>query len=434
MKILVVGNGGREHALLWRMAADRPDAGFFITRGTPGTGALAKNIDLSPDNIPGLVQAVEELEIDLTVIGPEVPLAAGLADRLSERRRAAFGPTAAAARIETSKVFAKELMRKARVPTAGFEVFTVLEEALDYVEAGPESCVVKADGLAAGKGALVCRSKDEARNGLRQMMAERAFGPAGETVVIEELMTGEELSVLALVDGDEDNILPLVPSQDHKPVGEGDTGPNTGGMGAYAPVSVATPGLLSQIQETVLKPVVAALADLGCPYRGCLYAGLMLTDDGPKVVEFNCRFGDPESQVVVPLLEGDLVSLLEAAATGSLAGLDSSGQLFPERAAVCVVLASGGYPGSYDKGKSISFGPEVLERDDLLVFHAGTGYSAEGRVVTAGGRVLGVTGIGNTVETAAETAYSAIGKISFEDMYFRRDIARREISRSRNRP
>jgi len=427
MKIFIVGNGGREHTLLWRMACDRPDAEFLITRGTPGTETLAESIDVSPTDVPAVVEAAAVHKVDLTVVGPEAPLAAGLVDRLQERGLAAFGPTEAAARIETSKAFAKRLMQEAGVPTAGFGIFSDLDKAMDYVEAGSEGCAVKADGLAAGKGSLVCRSKKEAGDALRLLMQERAFGPAGETVVIEELLKGEELSVLALVDGE--NILTLVPSQDHKAVGEGDTGPNTGGMGAYAPVSVATGELIEQVNSTVMEPVVAALAAMGCPYRGCLYAGLMLTDEGPQVIEFNCRFGDPESQVMLPLLEGDLVSLIQASSTGSLKGLRAETK--PQKAAVCVVLASGGYPGSYEKGKAICFGPEISQRQDLVIFHAGTG-RLEQQVVTAGGRVLGATGLGENVEQAAGAAYSGIEEISFEGMYFRRDIAYREIGRTQN--
>ncbi|MBN2287748.1 MAG: phosphoribosylamine--glycine ligase [Candidatus Glassbacteria bacterium] len=426
MKILIIGNGGREHALLWRMAADRPETKFLITRGTPGTEDLAESIDVSPTDILTLVDAALAHEVDLTVVGPEAPLAEGLVDRLHERGLAAFGPTAAAARIETSKAFAKNLMRQAGVPTAGFEIFTGLQQALDYVSAGPEGCVVKADGLAAGKGSVVCRSREEASRALHLMMHDRAFGAAGETVVVEELMAGEELSVLALVDGQ--NILTLVPSQDHKAVGEGDTGPNTGGMGAYAPVGVATQKLIAQVSSEIMEPVVAALKEAGCPYRGCLYAGLMLTAGGPQVVEFNCRFGDPESQVVLPLLDGDLVSLLEAVSAGSLAGMQAG--TLPDKAAVCVVLASGGYPGDYAKGKPVRFGPGLSGRQDLVVFHAGT-VRGDGQVVTAGGRVLGVTGLGGNVELAAAAAYSGIEEISFEGKYFRRDIGYREIERIR---
>ncbi|HUU26977.1 MAG TPA: phosphoribosylamine--glycine ligase [archaeon] len=423
MKILIVGNGGREHALLWRLALDRPEASFLITRGTPGTDKLARSIDISPTDVAAVVAAAGEYGVDLTVIGPESPLAAGLADRLGERGLAAFGPGLQASRIESSKVFSKQLMKEIGVPTAAFETFTELEQALDYVEAGPEACVVKADGLAGGKGSIVCRSKDEARRALRLIMQEEAFGPAGANVVIEEFLEGEELSVLALVDGR--NVVPLVPSQDHKAVGKGDTGPNTGGMGAYAPVTIAGEELVDRVVRTIMEPVTAELARRGYPYRGCFYAGLMVTADGPKVVEFNCRFGDPESQVVLPLLDCDLVSLMQEASVGSLAGVR-----VPTRpgAAVCVVLASGGYPGEYEKGKNITFRADLDKREDVIVFHAGT--KREGsNVVTSGGRVLGVTGLGRDVARAAKAAYSAVRDISFAGMYCRTDIAYREIIR-----
>ena len=423
MKILIVGNGGREHALLWRLRRDRPEAEFFITRGTPGTEKLARSIDVAPTDAAAVAAAAEELEADLTVVGPEIPLEAGLADILTSRGRTVFGPSAAASRIECSKVFAKELMRSIGVPTAAFEKFTDLGRALDYVESGPEQCVVKADGLAAGKGAIVCRNREEAREALRQIMGERAFGKAGDAVVIEELMSGEELSLLALTDGK--NVLPLAPSQDHKPVGEGDSGPNTGGMGAYAPVMIAGEKLVRDIVRRIMEPVVAELARRGTPYRGCLYAGLMLTSQGPRVVEFNCRFGDPETQAVAPLIEGDLVELMLESAEGSLAGAAIAAK---PGAAVCVVLASGGYPGNYEKGKPITFDTTLEPAEDLIVFHAGTSRKA-GRVVTAGGRVLGVTGLGEDVSRAAARAYQGLEKISFEGMYCRRDIARREIDR-----
>ncbi len=423
MKILIVGNGGREHALLWRLAQDRPDASFFITRGTPGTAALARSLDLAPTDVDAVVRAAMELEADLTVVGPEVPLAAGLVDRLEARGLVAFGPLAAAARIESSKIFSKELMQRAGVPTADFGVFTDLAAALRHVEQSPEPLVVKADGLAAGKGAVVCATREQARRTLRKMMAEGEFGQAGSRVVIEEFMEGEELSLLALVDGR--NILPLAPSQDHKAVGAGDTGPNTGGMGAYAPVTIAGADLVAELVRQVMQPVVDALADRGAPYRGCLYAGLMLTAAGPKVVEFNCRFGDPETQVVLPLLGGDLVELMQEAASGSLAG--ARVDLRPG-AAVCVVVASGGYPGSYEKGKVIRFDPELARMPEVMVFHAGTAARGD-QVVTAGGRVFGVTGMAGNVEEAVERAYQGVRRIEFEGMYYRPDIAHREIAR-----
>jgi phosphoribosylamine--glycine ligase len=298
-----------------------------------------------------------------------------------------------------------------------------LKKALDYIDAGAEQCVVKADGLAAGKGSVVCRSREEARKALREMMEEGVFGPAGSAVVIEEFMEGEELSLLALVDGR--NIVPLAPSQDHKAVGEGDTGPNTGGMGAYAPVIIAGKMIVDQVVRTIMQPVVDTLAERGCPYRGCLYAGLMLTGQGPRVVEFNCRFGDPETQAVLPLLDGDLVELMIEAAAGSLAGVKV--RTLPG-AAVCVVLASGGYPASYEKGKTITFAPGLEKMKDVFIFHAGTS-SVDSKIVTSGGRVLGVTGLGADTARAVRAAYAAIKKISFEGMYYRSDIAYREINR-----
>ena len=423
MKIMIVGNGGREHTLLWRLAGDKPGADFFITRGTPGTESLARNIDVAPTDVEAVVTAAAELETDLVVVGPEAPLAMGLVDRLGESGIAVFGPNAQAARIESSKVFAKSLMHRIGVPSAAFETFTDMEKALDHVKAGPEACVVKADGLAAGKGSLVCRSREEARQAVELIMGERAFGEAGQAVVIEELMTGEELSLLALTDGK--NILPLVPSQDHKAVGEWDKGPNTGGMGAYAPVLIAPNTLVEEIVATVMEPVVAELTRMGTPYRGCLYAGLMICEGRPKVVEFNCRFGDPESQAVLPLLEGNLAELMMEAAAGSLDGARVSTR---PGAAVCVVMASGGYPDSYQKGKKITFSSELKDREDIVVFHAGTARSGE-EMVTAGGRVLGVTGLGEDVIQAAEKAYEGVDAISFEGMYCRRDIGYREIKR-----
>ncbi len=427
MRVLIVGNGGREHALLWRLAADSPESEFFITRGNPGTAALAQNVDVGPTDVDGVVRAAGEIGTGLVVVGPEVPLAGGLADRLIAAGRDVFGPVAGAAKIESSKVFSKRLMRDAGVPTAAFEVFTDLDPALAHIENGPEQCVVKADGLAAGKGAIVCRGKQEARDAVRTILAERVFGAAGAAVVIEEMMKGEELSVLALVDGK--NVVPLVPSQDHKAVGEGDTGPNTGGMGCYAPVAIATGLLMGVVMHRILQPVVAELARRGTPYRGCLYAGLMICEDGPKVVEFNCRFGDPETQVVLPLLDGNLLELMKASAVGSLAGVEVGAK---DGAAVCVVMASGGYPGSYGKGKEIGFGSALDSREDIIVFHAGTAAKDEA-TVTSGGRVLGVTGLDENVAAAAARAYEGVDLISFENSYYRRDIAWREIERVKNK-
>ena len=423
MKILIVGNGGREHTLLWKLKKDRPQDEFFMTLGNGGTGDLAESVNISPTDTDAVAVFAENESIDLVVVGPEAPLAAGLVDKLDSRGIVSFGPSAAAARIESSKAFAKKLMKDAGVPTADFQVFDNPAEALAYIDSGPENIVVKADGLAAGKGAVVCSSREMARDAVNQMMQDKQFGEAGARVVIEEFMTGEELSVFALVDGK--NFVTLVPSQDHKAVGEGDTGPNTGGMGSYSPVSIATPELISQVESEIIGPTVEALARDGSTYKGCLYAGLMLTPTGPRVVEYNCRFGDPETQVVLPLLESDLAELMIACAKGELAGMKVQNS---DRAAVCVVLASGGYPGSYEKGKEISIDSSVFSDPDKVLFHAGTAIK-DVKVVTSGGRVAGAVGIAGTVQDAAHKAYELADSVSFEGMYLRRDIAHREINR-----
>lgn len=422
-KILIVGNGGREHALLWKLKKDRPEAEFFITLGNGGTSALAESVNISPTDNAAVTGFAESESIDLVVVGPEAPLAAGLVDELDSRGIVSFGPSAAAARIESSKAYAKKLMREAGVPTADFQVFDNAAEALSYIDKGPENIVVKADGLAAGKGAVVCSSRKEAREAVSQMMQDRQFGEAGSRVVIEEFMTGEELSVFALVDGK--NFVILAPSQDHKAVGEGDTGPNTGGMGSYSPVSIATPELLSRVESEIIGPTVEAMARDGSTYKGCLYAGLMLTPTGPRVVEYNCRFGDPETQVVLPLLESDLAELMLACARGELAGVKVKNST---QAAVCVVLASGGYPGSYGKGREMTIAGTALDNSDQVLFHAGTAVK-EGKIVTSGGRVAGAVGIAGKVREAARKAYELVEAVSFEGMYFRRDIAHREINR-----
>ncbi|MDX1567212.1 MAG: phosphoribosylamine--glycine ligase, partial [Longimicrobiales bacterium] len=367
MKILIVGNGGREHALLWKLRRDRPDAEFYVTRPNGGMTAGTNPVDLGPGDVDALSSWADGESIDLTVVGPEVPLAAGIVDRFVERDLPAFGPTAAAARLEASKAFAKDLMAEAGVPTASYRTFRELEPALEHIRSGEGPIVVKASGLAAGKGALVCESRSEAEDAARTILEDRAFGEAGSVLVVEECMTGEELSVFALTDGR--RAVPLVPSQDHKQIGEGDEGPNTGGMGAYAPVSLGTPELLERVREEILDPTLEALARQNAPFRGLLYAGLMLTDQGPKVVEFNCRFGDPETQVVLPLLDGSLLEPLTAIAGGG--SLDGWEPRFRDGSALVTVLASEGYPGSYEKGFPIRI-PDSLESDDTLVFHAGT--------------------------------------------------------------
>lgn len=426
MRILVVGGGGREHAMVWRLARDAPGARIHVAGGNGGTASLAHHVDVPPSDLDGLADWAADGGVDLTIVGPEGPLAGGIVDRFQARGLAIFGPTAAAAEIESSKVFAKGLMQRHGIPTAGFETFSVLADAEAYIRRRGGPLVVKASGLAAGKGAVVCGTTEEALGAVREMLDGRAFGEAGAQVVIEELMRGEEISVFALSDGREVRV--MVPAQDHKRAGEGDTGPNTGGMGAYAPVSVATPSLVDGVTREIVEPTIAAMAEEGRPFRGLLYAGLMLTDEGPKVVEFNCRFGDPEAQVVLPLLAGSLIEPMLAIARGDgLAGSPPLGAL--TGAAVTTVVTSGGYPGSYSTGKPIEIAPELAAADDLIVFHAGTALR-DGRLVTSGGRVAAVTGLGPTVAEAAERSRWGAERISFEGRSFRRDIGWREIART----
>lgn len=438
MKILIVGNGGREHALLWKLRHDAPDAEFWITRGNGGTAGLARTLPLDPADTAAIAAWASERGADLVVVGPEAPLAAGGVNLLEARRVAAFGPSAAAARIESSKAYAKRLLRRAGVPTARHVSVDALEDALAHIREHGAPIVVKASGLAAGKGAIVCGTVAEAEDAARSMLADRAFGEAGAEVVLEELMEGEELSVFALADGE--RALTMLPAQDHKRIGEGDTGSNTGGMGAYAPVSLATDALLRRVHEEILAPTLAALAEDDAPFRGLLYAGLMLTSEGPKVIEFNCRFGDPETQVVLPLLSGSLLEpMLEVARGGSLEGHELA---WRSGAALTTVLASRGYPASSEKGVPISIPPELESGSEgaaagatagardpgLIVFHAGTRLD-DGALVTAGGRVLAVTAVAPTLAEAARRSRAAAARIDFDGKQFRSDIGWRELAR-----
>ena len=418
MRILIVGSGGREHALSWAMRGAHT---LFIAPGNAGTSGLGQNIPIGASQIEELAEFAHQEQIDLAVIGPEVPLALGLADALAEGSRAVFGPSAKAAEIESSKAFAKAFMQRHQVPTADWRAFsaTEVEAAREHVRAMDGRCVVKASGLAAGKGAIVCTDEAAAEQAVVEMMVEGSFGEAGDEVVLEELMEGEEVSLFALTDGD-DYVL-LAPAQDHKRIHEGDLGPNTGGMGAYAPAPVADEALIDTARRSIIEPVLIGMASEGRPYKGCLYAGLMVTADGPRVVEFNCRFGDPEAQVVLPLLDVDPVELLHRAATG---GLGNMRVAEPSGAAACVVLASGGYPGSYQKGFGINGLAAAQEVPGAVVFHAGTRMEGDD-IVTAGGRVLGVTAVGANLDIALDRAYEAVEVIHFEGMQFRRDIGYR---------
>ena len=425
MRILLIGGGGREHALAWKLVQSPNVEKLYAAPGNPGMALLQKCecINLNVDDLEGVADYAEEKSIDLTVVGPEAPLVAGLADVFKRRGLPVFGPSKAAAQLEGSKAFSKELMAKYNIPTAFFKICEDIEAAKAYVEEKGAPIVVKADGLAAGKGVVVAMTKQEALDAIDDMMGDHKFGAAGARVVLEEYMEGEEASLLAFTDGK--TVVPMIAAQDHKRVFDGDEGPNTGGMGTYAPAPVMTDILRLKATELVLKPVVAAMAKEGTPYQGCLYAGLMIKGDSVKVVEFNCRFGDPETQVVLPLLDGDLAEIMLACATGTL---DKVEVAWHDKAAVCVVMASGGYPESYEKGKEITGLAAAEEDKDVVVFHAGT-KEAEGKIVTSGGRVLGVTAVDANIKAARDRAYAAVEKIAFEKNFYRKDIAWRALKR-----
>ena len=426
MRVLVVGGGGREHALVWALRRDAPSDTIFAAPGNPGTAPLATNLPIAATAIDELVAAAGTHDIDLTIIGPEAPLAAGLADRLRSAGRAVFGPTAAAARLESSKAYAKEVMRRASVHTAKSGTFVGMGPALEYIGDHPEPLVVKASGLAAGKGAVVCQTRIEAAQVVRAML-DGSLGEAGKEIVIEEFLQGEELSVLALTDGERVLILP--PAQDHKRIGEGDTGPNTGGMGAYTPVGIATEQLLERVRTQVFEPVLREVSAQGSPYEGVLYAGLMILPDGtPAALEFNARFGDPETQVLLPALAPGVTQHFAAIAQRSWT--PNKHVLAAEQAAVTTVLAARGYPDNPEKGVAILLPPPEALGDDVIVFHAGTFRDPDGRLRTSGGRVLSVTGLGPTVPLAATASREAAERIAFEGKTWRRDIAWREIERA----
>ena len=426
MRILVIGGGGREHALVWKLAQSKQAEKIYVAPGNPGIAPLAECVPLDTANNELVVKWAQENKIDLVVVGPEVPLVAGLSDALRKVGLAVFGPSSAAAAIEGSKSFSKELMKKYNIPTAFFKVCTDLEEAKAFVREQGAPIVIKADGLAAGKGVVVAMKEKEALDALDEIMGNRKFGTAGSSVVIEEFMDGEEASLFAFTDGK--TIVPMVAAQDHKRVNDEDRGPNTGGMGAYAPAPVLTEALKEKCMETIIRPTLAAMAKEGRPYSGCLYTGLMIKGDSAKVVEFNCRFGDPETQAVVPLLDGDLAEIMMACATGTLRPEMVS---WSDKAAVCVVMASGGYPGNYQKGLPITGLQEANALQDVVVFHAGT-KEVDGRIVTNGGRVLGVTAVGANIPQAKEKAYAAVNRIHFEQAHYRFDIAWRALKRLNN--
>ncbi len=422
MRVLVVGGGGREHALAWALSRSAEVEQLLVAPGNGGTAAIARNLPIAAHDVEALAAAAQEHGVDLVVVGPEEPLARGLADVLWGRGVPVFGPTAAAARIESSKAWAKELMATAGVPTARAERHQDISLALRALEAHTYPLVVKASGLAAGKGAVICADRSEAERTLRWMMQEGGLGEAGREVLIEEYLTGREVSFLVVTDGE--TTYPLIPACDYKRIGEGDTGPNTGGMGAYAPVPWVDDATQGEIMERVIRPALGELRRRGIRYRGVLYAGLMLTAEGPKVLEFNCRFGDPETQAVLPLLACDLLPLLTAAATGRL--VEVPAPTWRPGVCVTVVIASAGYPGAYRTGYPISGLDRIPE--DVLVFHAGTRLEGEGTLVTAGGRVLALSATGHDFQSARQRVYAALELIQFEGMTFRRDIAAREVN------
>lgn len=429
MKILVVGSGGREHAIVTKLLESIHAPEVHVAPGNPGIAARVACHPVAVDDVDALVVLAKELGVDWVFVGPEIPLALGLVDRLQECQIPAIGPSQAAARLESSKAFAKDVMVRHGIPTAGHLTFTDLESLLAHLAECPVPVVVKASGLAAGKGAVVCMTREEALAAARQMLGEeRAFGTAGEQVVVEEFMIGEELSVFALCDGSRYILLPS--AQDHKRLRDGDQGPNTGGMGAYSPAPIATPAVLAAICQNIVEPTLKAMELEGCPYHGILYVGVMLTKTGPKVVEFNCRLGDPETQCVLPILEADLVDLCQAAITRRLGDVHVSA---PRRWASIVVLAAEGYPGTVRKGREIKGLETAAALENVQVLHAGTGLDSNGGLVTSGGRVLGVVGVGESLAQAVETAYQGVGVISFEGMQFRQDIAARGLAALANR-
>ncbi len=423
MKILVVGGGGREHTLVWKISQSPLVDKIYCAPGNPGIAELAECVHIGADEITALREFAQAEEIDLTVVGPEVPLTMGIVDTFQAAGLEIFGPDKAAAQIEGSKGFSKDLMARYNIPTAAYQSFTDHAQAVAYIRKQGAPIVVKADGLAAGKGVIVAMTEEQAIAAVDDIMLDQVFGDAGASVVIEEFMDGEEASFFAFTDGK--NILPLASSQDHKRVNDNDEGPNTGGMGAYSPAPVVTDELHQVIVDTIVKPTVDGMAKDGCPYSGILYVGLMIKDGQPRVVEYNARFGDPEAQPLLMRMRSDIVPVLQACARGKL---EQDSIEWHDKAAVCVVMASGGYPAAYEKGLPISGLDDAAKIDDLMVFHAGTALK-DGDIVNQGGRVLGVTGLGNSVRDAIDKAYVGVKVIHWENVHYRNDIGARALNR-----
>ncbi|HEX16530.1 MAG TPA: phosphoribosylamine--glycine ligase [Deltaproteobacteria bacterium] len=424
MKVLVVGGGGREHALCWKISQSPRVAELYCAPGNGGIGRIANIVEIGAEDIEGLLRFAKDRGIDLTVVGPEAPLVEGIVDAFESEGLRIFGPRKAAAEIEGSKAFAKDFMSRHGIPTAPYRTFTDPWEAMQWVRALKWPVVVKASGLAAGKGSIVCEDEEQAVQAIELIMLQKAFGEAGDQVVVEDRLWGEEASFIAFTDGE--TVLPMPSSQDHKPVFDGDRGPNTGGMGAYSPAPVITPELEERILREIMIPAVKGLKEEGRPYKGVLYAGLMIDEDqNPWVLEFNCRFGDPETQPLIVRMKGDIVRVMEACIEGRLKSVSLS---WDPRPSVCVVMASGGYPGPYEKGKEIHGLEEAERMADVWVFHAGTSFR-NGRFFTSGGRVLGVTGMGESLPEAIRRTYEAVKKIHWEGVHYRRDIGQKALKR-----
>jgi len=421
MNVLLIGSGGREHAIAWKLAQSKNLTKLYTAPGNPGTAQCGENIPIASDDTDKLLEFARQNKVGLAVVGPEDPLAAGIVDKFEAAGIKAFGPSGKAAQLEADKAFAKHLMRSSSVSTAESRIFDRFEDAKTYIASRDEPVVVKAAGLAKGKGVYVCDDPADGILAAEKVMCERIFGPAGDRIIVEDKLLGEEASILAFVDGR--NIYLMESSQDHKPIGDGDTGPNTGGMGAYSPAPVVTENLMDQITREILVPTVDGMNRSGAPYKGVLYAGLMITAGGPRVLEFNVRFGDPETQPIFMRLKSDLLEVLLAVCDGTL---DQVKLEWDPRPAVCVVMASGGYPDDYQKGKKITGLEEAGKLEDVVIFHAGT-KEENGEIITSGGRVLGVTALGSTIADAKAQVYQAVDKINFDGAYCRRDIADKAI-------
>jgi len=421
MNILLIGSGGREHTLAWKIKQSPKVTKLYCAPGNPGIAEYAECIDLKVEDITGLKNFAKEKNIQLTVVGPEIPLALGIVDEFQKDGLRVFGPSQAAAQLESSKLFSKKIMKKYKIPTANYETFEDPQLALEHVYMSRFPVVIKADGLAAGKGVTVAISLVEAKRAINAALKDKVFGEAGAKIVIEEFLSGEEASILAFCDGK--NFIPMTSAQDHKTIYDEDKGPNTGGMGTYSPAPVVTKAVMEQVNETVFKPMMMAMIQEKAPYVGILYAGLMITADGPKVIEFNCRFGDPETQVILPRLKNDIIDVFEACIDGTL---DQIQLEWRSEAAVCVVLAADGYPGTYKKGDAITGLAEAKQLPDTHVFHAGTA-THENKIVTAGGRVLGVTALGADIRTAIKNSYRATEAIAFSGMHKRKDIGQKAL-------